>query len=422
MRALALQLGTPIGKRARKKGWSIVKRAVVVVLFVVAAVMVTLAVGHRGLRAQAPQAASSPQTDQFTAPAWSSAIPLNPNQPEKPTHWSVDAFARAHAELTARAAKGQPLNPRDVLPLPMTRTHGYTVGYRTGKEPPSAEQHEGVTDVYFVMGGSATMVTGGEIVGRQKLTEGEYRGTSVQGGDTYRLKTGDVMLVPPNAPHSAQADSGGFSYLLLKINVGLYPWPIVAGGFGVGTVGAPLAPNQPEKAVYWSVDDFRKQHLASAARAAGGAAAGPPINLIPRLTYRTHGWVAVYRPVTIMTTPLPAEMHTGVTDVYIALGGSAKMIVGGALDNKHVFCEPRVNLPGGAKCLNLPLEYQGDCTAGCKGGMTIQIKAGDVMNMPPDTEHWITEPEPSGPNAGFTYMLFKINSGLYPWQLVGFDF
>ena len=28
----------------------------------------------------------------------------------------------------------------------------------------------------------------------------------------------------------------------------------------------------------------------------------------------------------------------------------------------------------------------------------------------------------SGPNAGFTYMLFKINSGLYPWQLVGFDF
>ena len=398
-----------------------VKRETIALLVLVAvgSGVFAIAIG-RSLHAQAGQPASSSTT--FTAPAWSSAIPLNPDQPDKATLWSMESFGKIHAELTARAASGRPLNPRELVPLPMTRTHGYTLGYRSGKEPPSAEQHEGVTDVYFVMGGAATMVTGGELVGKRQLTEGEFRGASVQGGDTHHVKTGDVILVPPNTPHAAQADSGGFTYLLLKINVGLYPWPIVAGGFGTGTVGAPLAPNQPEKAIYWSVDDFRKQHQASAARAAGGAAAGPALNLIPRLTYRTQGWVAVYRPVTIMTTPLPAEMHTGVTDVYIVLGGSAKMIVGGALDNKHVFCEPRANLPGGAKCLNLPLEYQGDCSAGCKGGMTVQLKAGDVMNMPPNTEHWVTEPEPSGPNAGFTYMLFKINAGLYPWQLVDFDF
>jgi mannose-6-phosphate isomerase-like protein (cupin superfamily) len=375
---------------------------------------------QNGLWAQAGQG-TTPPLSTFTAPAWSD-IPLNPNQPDRVTYWSVDTFARVHAELAARAAKGQPLNPRDLLPLPMTRTHGYTAGYRSGQEPPSAEQHEGVTDVYFVMGGSATMTTGGELVGKRTLIDGEYRGTSVQGGETHRLRAGDVLLVPPNSPHSAQADAGGFSYLLLKINVGLYPWPIVAGGFGVGDVGAPLAPNQPEKAIYWSVDDFRRQHRASAARAAAGPNSGPALNLIPRLTYRTHGWVAVYRPVTIMRNPLPAEMHTGVTDVYIVLGGSAKMIVGGTLDNKHVFCEPRANLAGGARCANLPLEYQGDCSAGCKDGTTIQLKAGDVMNMPPNTEHWVTEPEPSGPDAGFTYMLFKINAGLYPWQLVDFDF
>jgi mannose-6-phosphate isomerase-like protein (cupin superfamily) len=391
--------------------------------FAVLVVVVMIGSGiaaQRGPQAQAGQGAT-PVLSTFTAPAWSD-IPLNPNQPDGVTYWSVDTFAKVHAELASRAAKGQPLNARDLLPLPMTRTHGYTAGHRTGKEPPTAEQHEGVTDVYFVMGGSATMTTGGELTGRRTLIDGEYRGTSIQGGESHRLKAGDVLLVPPNLPHSAQADAGGFSYLLLKINVGLYPWPIVAGGFGVGDVGAPLAPNQPEKAIYWSVDDFRRQHRASAARAAGGPNAGPALNLIPRLTYRTHGWVAVYRPVTIMRNPLPAEMHTGVTDVYIVLGGSAKMIVGGALDNKHVFCEPRANLPGGARCANLPLEYQGDCSAGCKGGTTIQLKAGDVMNMPPNTEHWVTEPEPSGPDAGFTYMLFKINSGLYPWQLVDFDF
>jgi len=330
-----------------------VKKTAFALLVVVVVTGGGLAV-ERSLQAQAGQGATPPLST-FAAPAWSD-IPLNPNQPDRVTYWSVDAFAKAHAELASRAAKGQPLNARDLLPLPMTRTHGYTVGYRTGKEPPTAEQHEGVTDVYFVMGGSATLTTGGALVGKRTLIDGEYRGTSVEGGESHRLKAGDVVLVPPNLPHAAQADAGGFSYLLLKINVGLYPWPIVAGGFGVGDVGAPLAPNQPEKAIYWSVDDFRRQHRASAAR----AAAGPN--------------------------------------------------------------EPRANLPGGARCANLPLEYQGDCSAGCKGGTTIQLKAGDVMNMPPNTEHWVTEPEPSGPDAGFTYMLFKINSGLYPWQLVDFDF
>ena len=55
--------------------------------------------------------------------------------------------------------------------------------------------------------------------------------------------------------------------------------------------------------------------------------------------------------------------------LFLGLGtglGSA-MIVGGTIDNKHVFCEPRQNLPDGASCLDLPLEYQGDCSAGCKG-------------------------------------------------------
>lgn len=349
----------------------------------------------------------------FRPPTWTD-VPLTPNQPGTPTYWSVDAMTRVHEELTVRAAKGQPLNARDLMSLPMTRTHGYTVGHRTGKEPPSADAHEGVTDVYFVMGGSATMVAGGELAGRHKLTEGEFHGSGVTGGETFTLKAGDVLQVPPNMPHSARADAGGWTYLLLKINVAQYPWPIVAGGFGTAASTPVLAPDQPARATYWSVDDFRKQHLASAA--------GRPGNLFSRATFRTHGWVSVYRPPTIMTRPLPAEMHTGVSDVYIVMGGRAKMIVGGALDNQHVFCEPRRDLAAGATCLDLPLEYQGDCTAGCKGGMTLDVKAGDLINMPPNTEHWITEPEMTGPTAGFTYMLFKVAADIYPWQLTAWDF
>jgi mannose-6-phosphate isomerase-like protein (cupin superfamily) len=252
------------------------------------------------------------------------------------------------------------------------------------------------------------------MVAKQKLTEGEFRGSSITGGNSFSLKPGDVLQVPPGIPHSARPGADGFTYLLLKINVQQYPWPIVAGGFGTSDRTPALAPDQPPAAIYWSVDDFRKQHMASAA--------GRPGNLFPRATFRTHGWVSVYRSPVIMTRPLAAEMHTGVSDVYIVMGGRAKMIVGGNLDNKHVFCEPRQNLAASATCLDLPLEYQGDCSAGCKGGMTLNVKAGDLINMPPNTEHWITEPEPTGPNAGFTYMLFKIAADIYPWALTAWDF
>ena len=362
--------------------------------------------------AQVPQAARA-QTSTFQAESWTN-VPLTPNQPDKATHWSVEEMTRVHETLKTRAAKGEPLNARNLMTLPMTRTHGYTVGHRTSKDPVIAEQHDGVTDVYFVMGGSATMTAGGEMVARQQLIDGEFRGSSINGGETFSLKTGDVLQVPAGMAHLAHPGADGFTYLLLKINVQQYPWPIVAGGFGTSDSTPALAPNQPPTPVYWSVDNFRKQHMASAA--------GQRENLFPRATFRTHGWVSVYRPVSIMTRPLAAEMHTGVSDVYIVMGGRAKMIVGGDLDNKHVFCEPRQNLPGGATCLNLPLEYQGDCSAGCKGGQTLNVKAGDIINMPPNTEHWVTEPEPTGPNAGFTYMLFKIAADIYPWQLTAWDF
>jgi len=168
--------------------------------------------------------------------------------------------------------------------------------------------------------------------------------------------------------------------------------------------------------------DTPKQHQASAARAASRQTGPGGTNLFPRMTYRTHGWVSGYRSTNIMARPLAAELHTGVTDVYIVMGGSATMILNGNLDNSHVFCEPRANLPNGESCLNLPLEYQGDCSAGRKGGQTIRVKAGDVFNLPPNSEHWIGDVEPTGPDAGFTYMLFKIQGGLYPWQLTNWEF
>jgi mannose-6-phosphate isomerase-like protein (cupin superfamily) len=175
-----------------------------------------------GVAAQ-PSAASRP-------PAWST-IPLAPNQGET-MYWSSDDLKKVHTTLSARS-NGQILSkPRDLVELPITRTHSFDIVHRPQpKQPPTPEQHEGVTDFYVILGGSGTLVVGGEIENRRVIPNrpGEYTGQPIKGGRSIKVKAGDLVSIPPNTPHSSEGDAGGVTYMLMKINVGMYPWSLVSG-------------------------------------------------------------------------------------------------------------------------------------------------------------------------------------------------
>ena len=96
---------------------------------------------------------------------------------------------------------------------------------------PNAEQHEGVTDLYVILGGSGTLTVGGEIANRQVIPNrpGEYTGRPINKGRSLAVKAGDIVNVPPNTPHASVGDAGGLTYMLIKINVGMYPWSLVSG-------------------------------------------------------------------------------------------------------------------------------------------------------------------------------------------------
>ena len=34
--------------------------------------------------------------------------------------------------------------------------------------------------------------------------------------------------MPPSTPHQSIPDPGGFSYMLVKVNTGVYPWSLIA--------------------------------------------------------------------------------------------------------------------------------------------------------------------------------------------------
>ncbi len=159
-----------------------------------------------------------------------SNIQLSPDQGE-PTLFRGADLRAAHTQLQARVKQGgqTALVPRDLMRSMVTRTHSYILVHRAGQATGNPEQHEGVTDVYFVTGGSGSVVVGGDIPNRRVVRPGEYSGDPISGGQTFKLAAGDILNIPPNAPHATMADAGGMTYVLMKVNVGMYPWSLING-------------------------------------------------------------------------------------------------------------------------------------------------------------------------------------------------
>lgn len=83
--------------------------------------------------------------------------------------------------------------------------------------PGIPEVHLKDTDVFYVLEGSATLVTGGTVVGGRPIGSDEIRGKQITGGMAYKLNKGDVIIIPKNTPHWFKQVTGPFYYFAVKI-------------------------------------------------------------------------------------------------------------------------------------------------------------------------------------------------------------
>jgi mannose-6-phosphate isomerase-like protein (cupin superfamily) len=95
--------------------------------------------------------------------------------------------------------------------------HHVEIAYR--KATGNAELHETQNDVFFIVSGEATLITGGTLVD-PKLTEPhEYEGASIQGGRSTGLAAGDVVHIPYKVPHQMIVAKGKeIEYFVVKID------------------------------------------------------------------------------------------------------------------------------------------------------------------------------------------------------------
>jgi len=112
------------------------------------------------------------------------------------------------ADVSAAFAKGAVL----------LNNGSYQVHASRREAPGEVEIHTKDTDIIYMLEGTTTFVTGGEIVGARNTAQDEIRGSSVTRGETRVLKKGDVMVVPSGTPHWFKEVSAPVLYYVVKVH------------------------------------------------------------------------------------------------------------------------------------------------------------------------------------------------------------
>lgn len=131
------------------------------------------------------------------------------NTPQKGSEAGSGVRYFAHEEISAGFAKGGYLyRPGEGNFSIMTarRDHGG-----------ESELHERDTDIFYIVRGSAAFVTGGRMANPRQIGPEEMRGSGVDGGKTWHLSTGDVIVIPAGIPHWFKQVSSSVLYFVVKV-------------------------------------------------------------------------------------------------------------------------------------------------------------------------------------------------------------
>ncbi len=164
--------------------------------------------------------------------AFSTAAPnVLPAQTEKSGVATYVSQADVQATVSRAPQGGVPgVNPQPNIRVVDAGGYNIAIGalHRPQTPPGVAAVHYKVSEVYHVIDGAATLVTGGTMVNAKPRSPDEVSvkfedgpgasGTSIQGGTSQRIKAGDVVVIPAGVPHWFSAIEGSITYLVVRFD------------------------------------------------------------------------------------------------------------------------------------------------------------------------------------------------------------
>ncbi len=131
------------------------------------------------------------------------------------THITKEQIQDFIAKLPRERISDSPIRAIDV--------GGYKVGafavFRPKDAPEPAIYHDtNMTEILYILEGSATLITGGTIPDARPPTRpgGNYTGEKIEGGTSRHVGPGDVIITPGRTPHWWQNLEGDMSYLVFR--------------------------------------------------------------------------------------------------------------------------------------------------------------------------------------------------------------
>jgi mannose-6-phosphate isomerase-like protein (cupin superfamily) len=100
-------------------------------------------------------------------------------------------------------------------------TGDYRVGvygvYRPRELPGGSNLHQvNTTEIYYMLSGYATLVTGGSMIDPVQANENWVRGSGIEGGVSRRVGPGDVIIIPGHTPHWFSEMESDLEYLIFR--------------------------------------------------------------------------------------------------------------------------------------------------------------------------------------------------------------
>jgi len=154
----------------------------------------------------------------LTSSLASAQQPAPQNPAASRTMVSASDVAALMAKAKAERKEGQALLAQSMIQL---APYNVSLEYRAAVA--NAAVHETEAELFYVVDGAATLVTGGKLTNENRTNAQNLTGSGIEGGVTRRVAKGDFIMVPENTPHWFSAIDG--TVVLMSLHL---PHPLPA--------------------------------------------------------------------------------------------------------------------------------------------------------------------------------------------------
>jgi mannose-6-phosphate isomerase-like protein (cupin superfamily) len=130
------------------------------------------------------------------------AVPATAQQGAAP---AVPKLFASNADVTALIARAKAERRPDqaIYAQPIVQLAPYNVSleYRAAGLNANASIHETDAELFYVVEGSGTVITGGTLKDERRTNAANLSGTGIDGGTRRRIAKGDFVLVPEKTAH-----------------------------------------------------------------------------------------------------------------------------------------------------------------------------------------------------------------------------